>query len=177
MQVISLSSLIEASNSSEELQEYLSTFQCKKNSDVETFLHDKAIENECASRSRTNLVVDEDNDNEIIGYFTILIKDFNFTTASGESRRKLTGNKKAQAFPTILIAQLGRADKYKGKVSGSEILHLALGNCQLIHNLSALRVVCVEYDDTEYLKRFYPENGFKELQLNENGFIISCLRL
>lgn len=178
MQVISLSSLIEASdNERGDIEEYLRSFVCEVNENVELFLHNKAIDNELRDFGRTSLVVDEKNNNEIIGFFTITTKPFEFTTASGTTRKRLTGNSKATVFQTILIAQLGRSDNYKGIVTGAEIMQIALSNCNKIYNLSALKVVCVEYDDTEYLQKFYPENGFKELQRNENGLSISYLRL
>jgi hypothetical protein len=176
MQVISLDSLIEG-NSEESLREYLSSFICCKNGDVELFLHNNAVENEKRSFSRTFLVIDEENNNDIIGYFTLLIKSFDFTDASGTTRQRLTGNKKASVFNAILIAQLGRADSYKGRVSGKQILDLALENCILVHQTVALRVVCVEYEEKAELIKFYKENDFTLLQKNNNGCLISFVRL
>lgn len=180
MEVIGLSSLIKAASVSDtinDVEDYLRTFECKVNDSVESFLHNNAISNEIAQYSRTSLVVDEVNNYEIIGYFSLLVKPFNFTNASGTTRKRLTGNKKATNFQTILIAQLGRSDKYKKIVGGNKILELALENCKAINELSALRVVCVEYTNTPYLSKFYPENGFTPLQQNEKGLIISYLRL
>lgn len=62
-------------------------------------------------------------------------------------------------------------------VTGSDILELALENCKLINELSAIRVVCVEYEDIEPLSRFYRDNGFKVIQKNDSGNIISYDRL
>ena len=176
MQVISLNNLINSTEEIEEVEDYLKTFKCVKNGSVETYLHSKAILNEKSRVSRTSLIIDENNHNDIIG-FTILIKSFNFTTASGKNRKKLGGNKSATSFQTILIAKIGRADAYKGIVSGSKVLELTLENCKLIDELSAIRIVCVEYEDIPYLKTFYPENGFTELQKNETNLNISFLRL
>ncbi|OLS40810.1 hypothetical protein BTR25_07950 [Bacillus sp. MRMR6] len=91
-------------------------------------MHKNAIPNEKRALTRTSLIIDENNNNsnEIIGYFTLLIKSFDLTKeVSNESRRKLTGNKNATVFNTILIAQLGRSDQYKGRVSGDIVLHFA----------------------------------------------------
>jgi len=176
MEVISLSSLIEGPIEGRDVEEYLHSFICEKNESVESFLHNKAITNETEQHGRTSLVIDSSTQ-DIIGYFTLTIKPFNFTTASGKNRRKLAGDKVATVFQTILIAKLGRSDAYKGIVSGSNILQLALENCNAINRLAALRIVCVEYEEIEYLKWFYPNNGFTELQHNENGLIISYLRL
>lgn len=174
MEVTSLSSLLEATEEEGRVYKYLSSFVCSKNKDVELFLHKKAIENEKRNFSRTSIIMDETNNHEIVGYFTLLIKNFDFTNVSGGLRQKLTGNKRATAFITILIGQLGRSDSYKGKVSGKQILDLALEHCKNhIKAYAALKVVCVEFEDIAPLHKFYEENEFKTLQKNENGLIIS----
>jgi hypothetical protein len=177
MQVISLSSLIEAASSEDEIKEYLTSFSCSVNTDVESFLHNHAIENEKRSFTRTSLVIDETNNNDIIGYFTLMIKQFTFIEVTKSTKQRLAHNKHAEVFNSILIAQLGRSDNYKGKVPGNEILNLALHNCKLIYDLSGLRVVCVEYDDKPILHDFYLGNGFKILQENQSGKILAYLRL
>ncbi|RBP06178.1 hypothetical protein [Rossellomorea aquimaris] len=179
MQVISLSSLLEVAEDENEIIHYLSSFKCEKNKDVESFLHSLAIPNENRAFTRTSLVVDDDQESEIeiIGYFTLLIKPFEITgEVSKESRRKLTGDKEAVVFNSILIAQLGRSDRYKGAISGEVILGLALENCELIFDLTGLRV-CVEYDDIPYLNDFYIKNEFKILQINSNQKLLAFLRL
>ncbi|XYY59561.1 hypothetical protein ACNSPU_16905 [Bacillus velezensis] len=110
-------------------------------------------------------------------FFSITTKQFSFTTASGANRAKLAGDKRAKSFTSMLIAQLGRSDAYKGQVEGQVILNLALEHCKMIHRLAALRVVCVEYDDNDKLNKFYEENGFKNLQKNLNGLNMSYVRL
>ncbi|MCM3732746.1 hypothetical protein M3196_13915 [Fictibacillus nanhaiensis] len=180
MQVVSLRSLIDAAkegNEERELNDYLSSFICRKNYDVQSFLHNYAISNEERSFTRTSLVIDEENNNDIIGYFTLLVKEFDFSEVSGTTRKKLTNRKDADVFNSILIAQLGRSDSYKGRVSGKDILELALHNCKLIFDLSALRVVCVEYEPIPILNDFYLSNGFYFLQENPSGNILAYLRL
>lgn len=178
MQVTSLDSLIESEKGREDvLKEYLLSFRCEVNKDVESFLHNKAIDNEKRSITRTSLVVDDQNNSEIIGFFSLMVKPFLFTNVSGTTRQKLTGNKKAPIFNTILIAQLGRADFYKGKVAGSLILDIALEHCKLINKLAAIRIVSVEYEENEQLSSFYENNGFKVIQKNENGLAMSYIRV
>jgi len=179
MEVVSLGSLIEASTEeSRDVMEYLLSFSCSSNKSVEDFLHNTAIENEKSNRTRTSLVIDTKNDNEIIGYFTITVKIFEFVDVSKTIIKRLTGNKNEKGFPTILIAQLGRSDLYKGKVEGSKILDLALVNCKTVYEIAALRVICVEYEDTPFLHNFYLANNFNVLQTNsDNDCIIAYLRL
>ncbi|MDQ0216569.1 hypothetical protein J2S13_003031 [Oikeobacillus pervagus] len=177
MQVVSLSSLIEATQDEAEIYQYLSSFQSEKNGDVQAFLHNNAIPNEKRALTRTSLVVDDENDNEIIGYFTLLVKPFAIIDeVSKESRKKLSGDKNADVFNSILIAQLGRSDFYKGKVSGDIILEFALENCELAYELVGLRIVCVEYDDISFLNDFYLKYDFKVLQVNSNQKILAYLR-
>ncbi|MGG3915340.1 hypothetical protein [Rossellomorea vietnamensis] len=178
MQVVSLTSLLQAARDEDEVYNYLSSFQCVKNKDVESFLHSSAIPNEKRAFTRTSLIIDDEQEGEIIGYFTLLIKPFDLSEeVSSESRKRLTGDKKAKVFISILIAQLGRDDQYKGKVKGNVILNLALEHCEWIFDLSGLRVVCVEYDDVSYLNDFYLQNDFKILQINSNQKVLSYLRL
>lgn len=174
IQVYSLSTLLEAETNNNVIEELLSSFISEKNKDVQNFLHLNAIENEKRSISRTTLVVDNTN---VIGYFTLLIKDFSFVEVSKSTRKKLTGNKWANNFITILIAQLGRSDLYKGKISGDVILNLALERCEVIKELSALRIVCLEHDDIEGLNIFYEKNAFEKLQINENDKVIRFVRI
>jgi hypothetical protein len=52
-----------------------------------------------------------------------MIKNCDFTNVSSTTKQRIA----------ILIAQLGRSDTYKGKVSGSEILEFALERCSTIN--------------------------------------------
>lgn len=178
MEIISLSSLLEVDKSEgRDIQAYLSSFLCKINPNVESYLHEKAISSEIRGHARTVLIIDEKQNNDIIGYFTLTTKSFDFLNVSGTTRGRLTGNKRATSFITILIAQLGRSDLYKGKVSGSEILEFALERCNLVNELSAIKIACVEYENDPKLVKFYEDNDFKAIQKNDNGYIISYVRL
>ncbi|PLR79352.1 hypothetical protein CU633_01080 [Bacillus sp. V3-13] len=107
-----------------------------------------------------------------------MIKAFSFLEdVSGEMKKRVTNNKKAEVFNSILIAQLGRSDRYKGVISGSVILSFALQNCILIYNLAGLRLVCVEYDPITVLNDFYLSNKFKLLQTNPSGKLLAYLKL
>jgi len=70
MQVISLLSLIEAGEESE-VRDYLSSFSCSLNSGVENFLKNQSIENEKRGMTRTFIIIDEENNNDIIGYILL----------------------------------------------------------------------------------------------------------
>ena len=74
------------------MREVLSLFFCPKNSDVETFLRDKAITFEKASRARTYLILDEealtDGKINIIAYFTVSMKALNLREGISKNVRK-----------------------------------------------------------------------------------------
>lgn len=169
--IIKLSDLIDTGDI-EGIKNYLKTFKCKKNRDVEIFLHQKAIESNIRSFSRTYILINED-DKSIIGYFTLLAKSFNFkNNVSNNVRGKITGNKRSTDFTTILIAQLGKDDTYRTSYLGSNLIDDALEVCKNIKEDVGLRIVCVEHDKINKLDDFYVSNGFKELQTNENEKIM-----
>ncbi len=178
MIVVSLSTLLEVGGREDAVQDILSSFKCEKNSDVESFLHNNALQSEIRSFSRTTLVLDETNNNDVIGYFTTLIKNFDFKESCSKTAiGKLTGSRSSTAFNCVLIAQLGRSDEYKGLIPGEVILNLALDNCKKINDLAAVKVACVEYKEHPNLVKFYEYNGFTKLQENDNGYILSYVRL
>ena len=58
--LISLKSLIEQLEEDKELKPLLSSFLCSEDEDIEQFLHNRAIDFERLSKSRTYLVFDEE---------------------------------------------------------------------------------------------------------------------
>lgn len=68
-----LSAKDEAILGEEALQQILSEFSCEKNSDVENFLKERAIEFTRKNQSITYLVFHSE-DAELVGYFTLTIK-------------------------------------------------------------------------------------------------------
>lgn len=161
-----------------DVDDYLRSFKCEVNESIEYYLHNKAVLHEKEDTARTSLLVEEETGN-IIGYFTLATKIFDFTSASSaKNRKRLTGNKQANSFSTILIAKIGRNDDYKGLVPGKEVLEASLYNCTLIKDLCATKVVCVEYNDEPFLKEFYEvQNGFTYLQRNHNNLNVSFIKI
>lgn len=172
MQIISLSWFIQnvenGKASEASLKALLNTFTCSANLDVQSFLHEKAIESENRRSVRTYLVVDN---NEIVGYFSLRIETFDFhINVSKTLRRTIAGNKNAERFSTILIAQLGRSDKYRHQVPGRDVLHRALNNCiRLTSEIGGVYSAVVEYDNVDFLHSFYMNEGFKFIQQNHSN--------
>lgn len=161
----------------DELNNMLRSFTCEVNESIEDFLYNKATRQEKEDNARTTLIINEDT-GDTVGYFTLLVANFTFTDgASGKNKRKVAGSKEATRFNCILIAKIGRSDKYKGKVSGADILEAAIYNCSLVKDMTATKLVCVEYIDEHNLTKFYEDNGFKYLQKNKNELNISFLKI
>ncbi|GGH85168.1 hypothetical protein JOD43_003900 [Pullulanibacillus pueri] len=176
MEIVKLRKFIDA-RGEESTNKYLSSFTCEINKDVESFLHENAVECENRHYTRTYLVIDEQNNFDIIGYYTLKTSYFAFEgNVSKTTKQRLVQNKEAVGFESILIAQLGRSDQYKGIVPGKEILKEALHACKQIFESVALRIVTVEYNPTPNLRDFYLSNGFKELQKTQNGNMMSYIR-
>lgn len=176
MKVISLSSLINATDEEGKVCNYLSSFLCSNNKHVESFLHKKAINSEKRNFNRTSLIIDEDEN--ILGYFTLMVKSFNFdNNISKTTRKSLANNKNASHFNSILIAHLGRPDSFKDELSGSTIVNTILEKCELVYDLTALQTISVEYDPNPKLIQFYRNNQFKLLQTNLTGNELSFLKL
>jgi hypothetical protein len=115
------------------VREVLSLFFCPKNSDVETFLRDKAITFEKASRARTYLILDEealtDGKINIIAYFTVSMKALNLREGISKNVRKHLdglGNKQGSTFVVYLIGQLGKNDTYRSEIDGKELITRAI---------------------------------------------------
>ncbi|WKB35022.1 hypothetical protein QS257_14890 [Terrilactibacillus sp. S3-3] len=143
--------------SEEEVRNLLSSFSCEANPEVQYFLRDKAIQNEYRSFTKTYLVLNVDEPYDIVGYFSIIVSDFIFEDeVSRTLKDKITSNKEARCFPTLLICQLGRADRYKDVVSGNFVLQLCMKIAQQIYDLCKLRIVTVEFNEhsDEYLFDF-----------------------
>ena len=73
------------------IQNYLRTFSCPPNSEVEQFLRDKALTSAKLSTSQTYLVVDEAT-NILLGYYTLVLKSFSVkgSQLSSNNRRQIS---------------------------------------------------------------------------------------
>lgn len=153
------------------LQQVLSTFVCDKNSDVERFLLEQSVDFTKKNQSVTYVVLTPE-EGQIIGYFTITIKPI---TVNGECfsntvKKKIarvseldeeSGNYSLSAF---LIAQLGKnfKDGANEKISGEQLLGLAIEKIKELQYMAGGMVVFLEAENQEKLIDFYEaKNGFK----------------
>ena len=166
------------------MREVLSLFFCTKNSDVETFLRDKAITFEKASRARTYLILDEealtDGKIDIIAYFTVSMKALNLREGISKNVRKHLdglGNKQGSTFVVYLIGQLGKNDTYSSEIDGKELIARAIATIKEAYEVVGGRYILVECEPVPGLKKLYEDNDFTFLQESlENDSLIQFIR-
>lgn len=159
------------------LQQVFSTFSCDRNSDVERFLLEQSINFTKKNQSVTYVVLTPE-EGQIIGYFTITIKPI---TVNGDSfsntvKKKIarvseqdeeSGNYSLSAY---LIAQLGKnfKDGANEKISGEQLLGLAIEKIKELQYMAGGMVVFLEAENEDKLIHFYEDkNGFKRFDTKE----------
>ena len=150
----------------EALSEMISSFSCKMDKDVETFLKEKAIVQEKKQISRTYLIFADDLKAELAAYFTLAVSsmDANGIECSNELRKKMNiNNGFAQSY---LIGQLGKHDGSQKGLGRFAIFHAL----ELIKGANA-RVGCrlLRLDCKPSLVRYYTDNGFTHIGSNTDG--------
>lgn len=124
-----------ASNSQDnQLEEFLSNFECQINLDIQNFVRNKAIDFEKRGIAVTHLVF-LGHTNDFVGFFTLAIKilEVNVQSMSKSLAKRLARFGEIEEdntikIPAILIAQFGKnlsADIEK-PISGVELMELAL---------------------------------------------------
>ena len=162
----------------ENLTEILSDFICPKNRDVENFLRKNAVEFTRKNQSVTYLVFSNE-DAQLLGYFTLAVKPItaNADRFSNTARKKMLrvgemdGERNAITMPAYLIAQLGKNydDRAAGKITGQELLDIAMDTVRKVQYEVGGVVVFLEAVDHDKLKAFYDrDNGFKEFETRKS---------
>jgi len=155
----SLNELLEFSSKSQ-VRKLLKTFKCKRNLDLEQFLHQKAIIFEKKGRSRTYLYVDIDT-KQVIAYFTISIASLNIEFFSNETISYLYGqeNVNSKCLPCYLIGQLGKSDNCKLQI-GTKLLKKSISVIIKGHNILNGRFILLDSINNAKIIKFYEKNGF-----------------
>lgn len=187
LNVIPLRELLKSDVKKEEIKSLLFSFECKSivsgSSDVEFFLHNKAIQFEKTDLSRTYLVMSTYRDTPYLaGYFSLTNKSLvipkrQYNTFSGNLRKKLMGmgHKTEQNNYEVkgyLLGQLGKnyseTAKKANMASGNDLLVLAYEKIKEAYLVTGGRVLFLECEDHEKLKKFYNSNGFRMLENYES---------
>ena len=179
----------------DKIKNLLSSFSCAYDEDIQKFLHGRAVEFEKLSKSRTYLIVDEDqlenpeisfDEFTIYGYISLAVKVFTVPeTTSNRHRQQLDGfsakehGKQIANFPCYLIGQLARnSNVSKESLSGAELLNFAYKIIGEAVKLIGGRNILVECRNNEKLINFYLENGFYKISQvpDENQSMIQMIR-
>lgn len=162
-------------------QSILSSFVCKKDADIELFLHSKSVEFEKISKSRTYLLCDEakmeDGEIFILGYFALSLKVLILPDEmSVRARKEIDGYRgkmhgiPIREIPCFLIGQLAKnASEEASEITGKMLLDEA---CAVIYSAMLSvggRYIMIECQDNEKLLKFYKENGFMEFLREPEG--------
>lgn len=181
--VISLNDLLKSDSTEEEIRTLLFSFECKSlshgASDVEAFLHSKAIDFERMDMARTYLIfANYKGKPYLAGYFSIsnkplIIPKKQFQKLSKSLRKKLVGfghktdvnNYQCKGY---LLGQLGKnyseQAKKANQINGNELLTLAYEKIKEAYAIVGGRVLYLECEDNEKIKSFYRDNGFRQLE-------------
>ena len=156
-----------ANFSANQVKKSLKTFVCTKNTDVQDFLHNKAITFERNLRSCTYLYV-SNADKSVAAYITLGIKSLLTDTLSDEAIVFLDGyTNEILSIPCYLIAQLGKSDTCKEKI-GSFLLDDALSIIDKSQDSLKGRFVLIDSVNDDRVINFYKANSFIALESNKS---------
>lgn len=156
---------------------YLQSFKCEKNSDVQEFLHnpEQCIRMQKNSVTRTYLIIDSETD-AIAAYFAIAFKPIVLEKDHDLSDTKMkklpihtNDEKNIEIIPTILIGQIGRADGYsKEDITLKDILEYIFGVINMVKTYIGGRVVLVEVNNEPKLIKHYEKYKFEKIQVSND---------
>jgi hypothetical protein len=150
----------------------LSSFMCDKNQDIETYLHDKAIDFSNQFIAGTHLLFCEYDDHHLLaGYYALAMKNLFLKekdVPSNSRRKRLEkfgdyfSHLNGFIIPAPLIAQLGKNDLYSDLdlITGKDILDYALQHITLMQKDFSGKMAFLECEDRPKLINFYESNGF-----------------
>lgn len=152
-----------ANKSTNQIKKLLKTFVCTKNTDVQDFLHNKAITFERNLCSCTYLYT-SNADKSVVAYITLGIKSLLTNDLSDEAIVFLDGyTNEILSIPCYLIAQLGKSDTCKEKI-GSFLLDDALSIIDKSQDSLKGRFVLIDSVNDERVINFYKANSFIALE-------------
>ena len=160
------------------LARVLSGFSCPKNTDVEHFLKNSAIEFTKKNQSVTYLVFLVES-RELLGYFTIALKPLTVrdevisNTVKRKIKRVSEFDEKTSSYTmsAYLIAQLGKnytAGRNK-EITGEELLRLAWDVIKDMQYMGGGMVVFLEANNEEKLLSFYQNNKFRQFDTRKTA--------
>jgi len=155
------------------VQEYLATFECPRNLDVQEFLRRRAIPHEKALKSRTYLVTEAGSIPEqptILAYFSLAIHLMEVQgSVSKTLQKRLHGlyfpnNTRPRPLPCFIIGQIGKDARHSDRTTGSELLDMARRALLMANDIVGGRFIKIDCEDIPALVDLYQRNGFRAVQ-------------
>jgi hypothetical protein len=153
------------------LGKQLGEFSCARDSDIESFIHTKAIDYERAGLGRTYLYLEGSAEKtKLAAYITIAITSVDYTAVSRSRRKKVLHSKPGRDsqnnFPGLLIAQLARDDSFDGSViDGAEMIADAESLIEI--GRQTLGGMLIYVDCKEHMVKFYQHHGYELISKDE----------
>lgn len=170
-ELISLSTLIEHFGNDEKIREFLSSFRCAKNADIQDFLHDKAVRFEKSQITKTFLLIEKDCGN-ICAYFSLSFKTVEISLSiSNNQVRKLTGGfTNTRRINVFLVAQIGKNEALENNMVRLPMILSEIYE-KISHAQSSVggRMIILECEDNPKLIKLYQENDFKLLETEDEA--------
>ncbi len=148
----------------EEVAAILSDFSCDKNTEIECFIKNRALDFAKQKQSITHLVFDEDNGN-MVGFFSlthkpISVKDDILSATANKKIRKFSKYDEelgAYTLSAFLIAQFGKnySIDENERISGNELMDIAYDILKDVQHQIGGSVVFLECEQQEKLLCFY----------------------
>ena len=171
-----LSELIEKFPSKRKLKEFLQTFPCSINPDLEDFLNNKAVTFEKHLRSRTYIYIDNQT-KKVAAYFTIAISTLHTEGTSSEVIKMLDGYQDdTTSIPCFLIGQLGKSNEYQYKKIGEYILEDAIEIIDNLHNAVGGRFILLDAINIPAVVTFYQNSLFFPIETSDDAMSIKMIR-
>lgn len=127
-------------------------FNCG-NDDLNLFLRQYANQQGKKRLSKTHVLIDTDNPNQILGFFTLTVGSID------PSKITLTGYPKSLSIPTVLVGRLAVANHAKGQGLSDFLMFKAFEMVQEIAERAGVAFVTVEAKNNE-LTTYYERLGF-----------------
>lgn len=136
-----------------------SSFDCEVEL-LNDYLKKYALQNQKKDSSRTYVVADDDN--RIIGYYTLVFG----SVSADEATPEISSGVGKYPIPVILLARLAIDKTHKGKGLGKILMKDALLRAVQASEIAGLRAFLVHAKD-ETAKAFYAKFGFQPSPHNE----------
>ncbi|MBF0714477.1 hypothetical protein HZY83_07290 [Gemella sp. GH3] len=169
--VISLNDFYENLNKDKVLlNEVFRKFSCRREKDLENFLHCKALDYELSDFGKTFLFFDKDKflseDYDVLAFFTIGYTSIDISSISKKKKRKMLGNypgrDRLNNIPAFLIGQLGKNDNHINYMSGEVILNEAYSTIKKANVIIGGKLLVLECRGKMF-EKFYKKFEFTKL--------------